>query len=174
MALVRSAAASALSMCVGDLVCQHLETRQQAVPSSTDRAELDLHRTGRMAVTGLLVSGPLTHGFFRIAEHVAPGTALRALLIKGGLDLASAPLRITAIFATVIALQHDLSLTEREKMIRAKLANDLVPTYVTGASIFPPIMFLNFKFVAESWRPSVWAAVGACWNVYLSYQANSR
>ena len=127
-----------------------------------------------MGITGSLISGPLTYGFFRIAEHIAPGTTLRPLLIKSALDLSLAPIRIAAVFTSVIALQQQYTLDERHRMIQAKISHDLIPTYLTGACIFPPIMFLNFKFVPEGWRPSMWAVVGACWNVYLSYQANNQ
>lgn len=156
--MMRAATAACASMTVGDIICQRISERK-----------VDLKRTAIMAATGLCVVGPVNHIFFCSAEMLAPGASFTAVMKKAVFDLASAPLRLTCTFSSVVLLNG-----KGVAGVQQKLEDELWATYVTGAQIFPPLIVVMFKFVRDEWRAPIWAVVGSLWNVYLSYQAHKE
>jgi hypothetical protein len=153
--MLRSSAAAGVSMCVGDYICQRL---------STTDGKVDTSRWLIMTATGLAVVGPVNYGFFRTAEIIAPGTSWPSLAKKVAFDLAAAPFRISCTFASVKLLSG-----AGFSGVQRKLKDDLVPTYLTGAMIFPPVILVMFKFVSEDHRAPIWAVIGSCWCVSCVY-----
>ena len=87
-AIARVSAISGCSMALGDFVCQKLSSPKPASDTNTadttcdSEWKLDADRTLVMALTGVLVAGPVNHLFFTLSERLSPGTQVGAILRK--------------------------------------------------------------------------------------------
>ena len=128
---------------------------------------LDPQRSLVMFTTGLLVSGPWSALTFTGLEYLFPGRSPRAIVGKVLLSAGTAPIGISMMFSAVKLLEGR-SLADA----RAKVEESLLRTWFTGATYWPFISVLNFRFVPFEWRPLFSGMAGAAWQTYMSAQAH--
>ena len=162
--LLITAAQVSASMGIGDLVCQSLE--QDFWNNGFDSISIDVERTGRMCVTGALVSGPWSHFQYQIFERLVPGTSGLQVAKKVFGAAALAPVSISLMFSSVLLLQN------KADQIQTKLEMDVLETWGVGALYWPFVLSLNFRYVPLHHRPLVGAFAGSFWNVYTAFKAN--
>ena len=162
---LRNCVVTSASMALGDAVCQRLENARDDAGSSNWCAE----RSKRMAIVGLLLSGPVSQVQHIFLERMFRGNHARAVASKVAAGAAMAPAILSANFAFVGALQgHDSA------QIGRKLRRDVGPTWLAGACYWPFVLALNFRLIPLEHRAVVSAAAGTAWHIYLSAQANKQ
>jgi len=198
--LLTAQASVAVSMLVGDTACQYI-TRPQNTDSSGGAATgatillppspmltqaqsplpsvtwlrphlplwLNPQRSLVMLVTGLCVSGPYSALNFAALEFFFPGRSTRAVACKVLAGAVTSPIAISLVFSTITLLEGR-TLAEAQ----GKVARDLGSTWLTGATYWPLVSALNFRFVPLHYRPLFSSLAGSAWGTYMSAQAHKR
>ena len=128
---------------------------------------LDLNRTARFAVLGLLLSGPLSQGQHIILERLFPGNAAKEIAFKVAGGAGMAPLTLSLNFAFLGAMKG-----KSAEETKDKIARDLGPTWLAGACYWPFVMAVTFRLVPLEHRAIAASSAGALWQIYLSNQAD--
>mmetsp|Transcript_45736 Transcript_45736/g.74607 ORF Transcript_45736/g.74607 Transcript_45736/m.74607 type:complete len:216 (+) Transcript_45736:214-861(+) len=158
--IVKTCLAVSGAMMTGDVGCQML--------SSGNGSTIDVARTARMGVTGLVVAGPWGYCQNHFLEYIVPGRSTPAVLKKvamGGLFIS--PISISLTF-TSLTLLRGKSISD----VREKIRQDVPSTWVAGLLFWPFISFMNFRYVSVPRRPFVGSVAGVIWGLYMSGQAN--
>ena len=132
--LVVKAMTSLIGFTAGDVLAQ------KAVEGKED---WDVARTARMATFGALWHGPSGHYFYGFLDRMMPGTAMKTVFSKVGIDQIAWNPIFGIVFFTSLGLMEGKSTDE----IQTKIKNDL-PTAVTGSwAYWVPAHFVNFRFI---------------------------
>lgn len=124
-------------------------------------------RTLEMGIIRGVVLGPFLVYYFPFLSRLVPGTSWRAVLGRVAADQAiGAPVSITLVFVAAALLQG------APETALPRLQQQLVPTWQLGASYWPIVHTLNFRFVPLPHQPFVAHAASLWWNAVLSYEAN--
>ncbi|KAJ6151710.1 hypothetical protein N7470_006838 [Penicillium chermesinum] len=134
---------------------------QQAV----DRRGLQKHdfaRTGRMALYGGAVFGPLATGWFGVLQRhvVLKGTTATTVARVAADQLFFAPAQLT-LFLSSMAIMEGSDPVQ-------KLKHSFVPTYKANLMVWPFVQGLNFTFVPLELRVLTVNVVSLGWNCFLS------
>ncbi|CAI7618313.1 unnamed protein product [Penicillium pancosmium] len=134
---------------------------QQAV----DRRGLEKHdfaRTGRMALYGGAVFGPVATKWFGILQrHVVLNTTLTTTLARVGCDqFIFAPVQLTAFLSSMAIMEGSSPLD--------KLKHSWLPAYKANCMVWPFVQGVNFTFVPLELRVLVVNVVSLGWNCFLS------
>jgi hypothetical protein len=146
---------------VGDILCQtYVDERAFAA--------LDYRRMSEMAAVRAFFMTPFLFFYFPLLARTIPGTSWPRVIARVVVDQSiAAPLTIMATFTATSALRGQLG--EAPTRIEAQL----LPTWRTGASFWPFVHLLNFRFVPPLRQPLVAHVVSVPWNAVLSYRANA-
>jgi hypothetical protein len=97
------------SMFVGDAICQKVENR-------TNGKEWDTKRSQIMGITGLCVSGPISHTVVYTLERFIPGNSVKASLMKMTCNTVLAPVTMSILFTAVLLMKGKTIDDAREKI----------------------------------------------------------
>mmetsp|Transcript_14066 Transcript_14066/g.17437 ORF Transcript_14066/g.17437 Transcript_14066/m.17437 type:complete len:252 (+) Transcript_14066:249-1004(+) len=162
--MARSVFAIGFSLAMGDCLCQVLE----------NGTLISYERTATMFTIGTFITGPLSHTWNIFLETKLPGNSVIKIVQKTLLNSVYAfNLSLPVMFTAVTLLSRSPS-GERGTFqdAKAKIAKDLVPTFIAGCFYWPAFNFLVFRFVAANNRAVASSLIGTVWNVYLAYVAN--
>ncbi|KAJ5621871.1 hypothetical protein N7528_005103 [Penicillium herquei] len=134
---------------------------QQAV----DRKGLEKHdfaRTGRMALYGGAVFGPVATGWYRILQrHVVMKSTISTAAARVAADqIVFAPTQLT-VFLSAMSIMEGTDPIE-------KLRHSFVPSYKANLLVWPFVQAVNFTFVPLELRVLVVNLVSLGWNCFLS------
>lgn len=145
---------------VGDVICQHF-VEARALDA------LDARRVGEMATVRALFMAPFLTFYFPWLARTVPGTSWPRVLARVALDQAvGAPLTIAGTFAASSALRG------RPGDAPARIRQQLLPTWQTGACFWPFVHLLNFRFLPPAAQPLLAHCVSVPWNAVLSLRSN--
>ena len=57
---------------------------------------------------------------------------------------------------------------------RQKVECDTMPTYLRSCLVWPPFLFVAFRFLKHENRIPLMASVGCLWNTYISFVASRQ
>jgi hypothetical protein len=154
-------------MGVGDAICQYTES---STANEDEPFELDVQRTGRMMVTGFLVSGPYSSANHVMMERLFPGATGSAVIKKIATSTTIAPLSMSLSFTSVILLTPEMGLSDA----RNKIVECVPTTWVTGCCYWPFVMAAVFRCVPLANRSMATSFAGTLWSVFLSHQMNAE
>ena len=157
--LVGKAMTSLIGFTAGDVLAQ------KAVEGKED---WDVARTARMATFGALWHGPSGHYFYGFLDRMMPGTAMKTVFSKVGIDQIAWNPIFGIVFFTSLGLMEGKSTDE----IQTKIKNDL-PTAVTGSwAYWVPAHFVNFRFIPGEQRLLYINCMQIMYNIFLSFLGN--
>eukprot|EP01111_Echinosteliopsis_oligospora_P002279 TRINITY_DN1333_c0_g1_i1.p1 TRINITY_DN1333_c0_g1~~TRINITY_DN1333_c0_g1_i1.p1 ORF type:complete len:185 (-),score=39.67 TRINITY_DN1333_c0_g1_i1:51-605(-) len=156
--LTKAATASTL-MAVGDGLSQFLEKKPK----------YDFARTGRMALIGFAMSGPLMHGWYKVLDRLVPGAPTTQNTIKkiAADQLLFTPLSLGAFLTLLPVLEG-----KNTEQVKDRIKSDYKPILLTNWSVWPFVQFVNFKYIPVDQRVLFVTILGIFWNAYLSYMGN--
>ncbi|XP_071690025.1 uncharacterized protein [Rutidosis leptorrhynchoides] len=129
---------------------------------------LNLIRTLRMAIFGLLLLGPAQHAWFNFLGRILPKrdmtTTLKKLIVG---QIIYGP-SCTAVFFTYNAFLQGESGSE----IALRLKRDLLPTLTGGLMYWPVCDFFTYKVVPIHLQPLINSSFSFMWTIYLTYMAS--
>ena len=132
------------------------------------REEVDLARTARMATFGLLWHGPSGHYFYGFLDRMLPGTMMKTVWQKVGIDQIAWNPIFGIVFFTSLGLMEGKSTDQITDKIKADL-----PTAVTGSwAYWVPAHFINFRFIASEQRLLYINGMQIMYNIFLSFLGN--
>ncbi|KAI3737205.1 hypothetical protein L2E82_27200 [Cichorium intybus] len=129
---------------------------------------LDLIRTIRMAIFGLLLLGPTQHVWFNFLGRILPKrdmTTTFKKLLAGQIFYGPS---CTAIFFTYNAFLQGESVGE----VGSRLRRDLLPTLTGGLMYWPVCDFFTYKIVPVHLQPLMNSSFSFLWTIYLTYMAS--
>ncbi|KAI3440386.1 uncharacterized protein J3R85_003728, partial [Psidium guajava] len=160
--LVTKCVTSSLIYAASDLTSQMV-----TLPPSSS---LDLIRTLRMTVYGLVILGPSQHMWFNSVSRVLPRRDLVTTLKKIFMGQAIyGPCITTVFFSYNAGLQG-----ETFGDIVGRLRRDLLPTIRNGILFWPICDFFTFKFIPVHLQPLVNSSCSYVWTIYLTYMASLK
>jgi len=158
-ARVSQSVAAACLWTVADLLSQTVEHQKN----------IDWMRTGRMALFGFAVAGPLFTWWYKILDkktaHLAQISKTRQVLTKVFFDQCVFEPPALAFFFTVTSLMEKPDL----KPIVEKLKAEYVATYAVDCTLWPGVQVINFALIRPIYHALVVNAVSVVWVTYLSY-----
>jgi hypothetical protein len=126
-------------------------------------------RTVEMSVIRATVMAPFLQLYFPWLSRLVPGTTMPQVFKRVFADqLIGAPVSISLIFLAAATIRGDPA------SVMPRIQEQLLPTWQSGASYWPFIHSLNFKFVPVIHQPVVAHIASIWWNVVLSYRANIK
>mmetsp|Transcript_30124 Transcript_30124/g.48653 ORF Transcript_30124/g.48653 Transcript_30124/m.48653 type:complete len:207 (-) Transcript_30124:157-777(-) len=154
--LAKTSVAVATANAVGDVGCQMITP-----------GELDLSRTYRMSVTGLLLSGPWGHFQQHLSEYLLPGKSTKAIMGKIAIGGILAPISIGLTFTSLTLLQG-----KNLESAKQKVKQDVPSTWLAGLVYWPAVSGATFRYVPLQHRALAGSVAGILWGVIMSGQAN--
>jgi len=161
--MMRGSASICASCTIGDIICQGLQI-SNARNARKKAPTFDLWRTASFATSGLLVMGPLSYSILTVCTKVVPGSSTAAIVGRVGLITALEPARL----ATFIGA-HSLISGRSMQEARHKVECETIPTYLRSCLVWPPFLFVAFRFLRHENRIPLMASIGCVWNTYMSY-----
>ena len=145
---------------VGDIICQSfLEGRTIET--------IDTRRTGEMGIVRAFLMAPFLSWYFPALAAALPGTTWPRVALRVCADSAiGAPVTICGTFLATSILRG------RPGEARARIEEQLIPTWRIGASFWPFVHLINFKYVPPHFQPIVAHFVSVPWNAVLSLRSN--
>ncbi|RAL62480.1 hypothetical protein DID88_005045 [Monilinia fructigena] len=147
---------SAILFATGDVLAQQLVEKKGI-------KEHEIARTGRMALYGGAIFGPIATNWFKFLQN-------NVVLKNKNLEMAArvaadqcivAPLNLGLFLTTMSVLEG----TDPKKKLEANYSTALQKNYM----IWPAVQAVNFKLVPLEHRVLVVNIVSLGWNCYLSY-----
>lgn len=173
--LLTKSTTSAVIMSISDVLCQKLEQRwissqQSRVAINNENSktsrQLDWHRTRQVAITGFTWSGPISHTWYAILEHlVTIKDKLIGLIIRMILDaFLFSPVAVAGYFTWRTILEGG-----RSNDIVAKLRDSYVNALLASFRFWPCANIINFSLVPVEYRVLYNNMLSLFWNGYLSH-----
>lgn len=167
LALVRARPFAAPAS-IGFVIAAAGDVASQLGVEGRDAAQWDARRTADMGAIRALVMAPMLQLYFPALARAVPGTSWRAVLARVAADQAvGSPVTIVLTFTAAAALQGRLA------ELPARLAGQGPATWLNGASYWPLVHCVNFRFVPPGVQPLVAHVMSVPWNAVLSYRANA-
>lgn len=149
-------------MSAGDCVSQ-LAVERRPLP------KYDFKRTGRFAVVGLFVFGPVMRGWYWTLDKVYSGTKLAALKMTATDQALMAPTFVGLFISIMGALRG-----ETFDSIKGKLQRDYTIVLVNNYKIWPLAQLINFYFLPLHHRVLFVNFVALGWNTYLAWATEKQ
>ena len=174
--LLTKSTTSAVIMSIGDVLCQKLEqsieygSQQSRVAINNENSkpspQLDWHRTRQVAITGFTWSGPISHTWYAILEHlVTIKDKLIGLIFRMLMDaFIFSPVAVAGYFIWRTILEGGGS-----KDIVAKLRDSYVNALLASFRFWPCANIINFSLVPVEYRVLYNNILSLFWNGYLSH-----
>lgn len=156
---------------VGDIVCQRMFPDNNPSTSTNTQGppEINYRRTAEMTLIRSFVMAPFLYVYFPFLARLVPGQDFHRVLLRVCADQAiGSPVSTSLVFAAACTLQGHPEDTYK------RISENLVPTWKTGATYWPIVHSVNFKFVPVAHQPLVAHVMSVYWNVILSYYSNSK
>lgn len=159
---------------VGDIVCQRMFPVEQPTLSSSSSSsnvttEINYRRTAEMTLIRSFVMAPFLYVYFPFLARLVPGQDFHRVLLRVCADQAiGSPVSTSLVFAAACTLQGHPEDTYK------RISENLIPTWKTGATYWPLVHSINFKFVPVAHQPLVAHVMSTYWNVILSYYSNAK
>lgn len=163
VSIARAAVLVSLSMTTGDAICQFLEVGAEH--------EWDSRRSMTFGICGLLATGPAGQCWNFFIETCFPGTAARAVAWKTCANAGWAlffTLPATFTFVTLLSDGGTPALALR------KIEDNLFKVWMAGNLYMPLVHVIVFKTVSVEHRQVITEIFRVLWNMYLSYNLNSK
>ena len=155
-AYARSMSVITCSYIVGDVACQHIESRTWK----------NRRRTGEFALVGGGLMAPMSHTLEYGLERVFPGATVRPIAQKVVARIFVAPVFLSTSFGALALL--------RSEPVREAIVAKVPPAWKTGSLFWPAIAVVTYRFVPLWLRPPTGAVVGSVWSCFLSWVAFSK
>ena len=177
--LLTKSTTSAVIMSISDVLCQKLEqsidihhhaSQQSRVAINNENSkpspQLDWHRTRQVAITGFTWSGPISHTWYAILEHlVTIKDKLIGLMSRMLMDsFLFSPVAVAGYFIWRTILEGG-----RSKDIVAKLRDSYVNALLASFRFWPCANIINFSLVPVEYRVLYNNMLSLFWNGYLSH-----
>ena len=188
--LLTKSTTSAVIMSISDVICQKLEqsidihhTSQQSIarvaitnensntsPNENSKTSplnhIDWYRTRQVAITGFTWSGPISHTWYAILEHlVTIEDKLVGLILRMLMD--------AFIFSPIAVVGYFIWRTILEgggvNDIVAKLRDSYVNALLASFRFWPCVNIINFSLVPVEYRVLYNNMLSLFWNGYLSH-----
>jgi len=155
---------------VGDIVCQRMfPTDKPLSTTTTQEPEINYRRTFEMTLIRSFVMAPFLYVYFPFLARLVPGQDFHRVFLRVCADQAiGSPVSTSLVFAAACTLQGHPEDTFK------RITENLIPTWKTGATYWPIVHSINFKFVPVPHQPIVAHVMSVYWNVILSYYSNSK
>ena len=165
-ALLKASASSSVSCLIGDAVCQ----------GASDKADWDVPRLAAFSTTGFVMLGPIGLGILTTASTLLPGTGTGSLVGRIGMIALLEPIRLGGFLGTNAVVQQAF---HGQTPISFELAKDemqakTAPSVLRSLFVFPPFLFIAFKYLKPENRIPLLSLVGTCWNSYMSLVASRK
>jgi solute carrier family 25 (mitochondrial citrate transporter), member 1 len=160
---------------VGDIVCQRMFPTDKPLSTTTTTSsqpqepEINYRRTFEMTLIRSFVMAPFLYVYFPFLARLVPGQDFHRVFLRVCADQAiGSPVSTSLVFAAACTLQGHPEDTLK------RITENLIPTWKTGATYWPIVHSINFKFVPVPHQPLVAHVMSVYWNVILSYYSNSK
>eukprot|EP00934_Nitzschia_sp_Nitz4_P003695 Nitzschia sp. Nitz4//scaffold184_size43902//40243//40818//NITZ4_007291-RA/size43902-processed-gene-0.39-mRNA-1//1//CDS//3329539678//3685//frame0 len=156
---------SGMIMTISDIATQLLVEKNNNRDGDT---HLDLNRTLRWSLAGLVLHGPYTSVAFSMLDRwFGAATSLKVVATKAiSAQVLVLPSYLIALFALIGTLEDHPNVME-------KIQTKFPTAYINGCVYWPIVNSLNFAFVPLPLRVPYMATSGGLWNSYLSW-SNSK
>ena len=144
--------------CAGDACMQHLEGSAYSA-----------RRTLDMGIVRSIFMTPFLHVYFPFLARVIPGTTWSRVVPRVLLDQV-----VGAPITTCIAFSAASLLKGCPEKTLSRIEENLVPTMLTGASYWPFVHLLNFRFVHPSNQSLVAHFASVYWMMVLSNRSQKK
>ncbi|RUS87384.1 hypothetical protein EGW08_004838 [Elysia chlorotica] len=129
----------------------------------------DLVRSGRFAVAGLCVFGPIMRGWYLALDKLYKGTKMAGIKMMVTDQVIMAP-TFLGLFITVMAGMRG----ENLESIKGKLKRDYGTVLLNNYKVWPFTQFINFNFVPLQHRVLFVNFVALGWNTYLAWKTEKK
>ncbi|XP_048762316.1 mpv17-like protein 2 isoform X2 [Ostrea edulis] len=149
-------------MGLGDVITQNLEIRMD----KEGKQKYSLQRTERMLAVGLAL-GPFGHLWYsKIVDKLVPGVVSTRTAVKKILadQVVAGPFFCSAFFFGMGLLEG-----KGNQGAIAEVKEKFLPVYMLDWCVWPPLQFINFRFLPMEYRVIYVACITLCWNTFLSY-----
>ncbi|KAL3628977.1 hypothetical protein CASFOL_028023 [Castilleja foliolosa] len=158
--VMTKAVTSALLTLVGDMICQIVIDQ---VPS------LDLKRTFRFTLLGLVLVGPTLHFWYLYLSKLVTTPGASGALLRLILDqFIFAPIFIGTFLSSLLTLEG------RPSQAIPKLQQEWFSSVLANWQLWIPFQFFNFRFVPQQFQVLAANFIALIWNVILSYKAHKE
>lgn len=155
------------AMALGGVIASIGDVISQMYVENRTLDSLDTRRIGEMGVVRAFLMAPFLAWYFPALAAALPGTSWPRVVLRVCADSAiGAPVTICGTFIATSVLRG------RPSDAGARIEEQLVPTWRIGASFWPFVHLINFKFVPPHLQPLVAHFVSVPWNAVLSARAN--
>ncbi|KAH8382458.1 hypothetical protein KR009_003657 [Drosophila setifemur] len=138
--LLTNTVGSGLFLVVGDAIAQEYDQLKEKQP-------FDLHRSGRLLITGLII-GPIQHGFYLRLDRLLTGTSRHGIWRKILVDqLVMSPTFIFLFFYITSLLEGR---TIRES--NAEISEKFLWTWLLDCCFWPGFQYVNFRWLKAAHR----------------------
>jgi len=127
---------------------------------------VDWGEVGRFSLYGGLIHGPLIHNWVNFLSRRIPQTTLPYVMVKVMIDqLCFAPIMLSTFLVILTAAEGK---TAEETMTQWR--EKFLPTYATGACVWPILLAVNYKIVPLFLRSTYLAICNFFWIIFLAKQ----
>ncbi|EAT48276.1 AAEL000666-PA [Aedes aegypti] len=158
--LVTNTISSGLLMMLGDVVAQKIEMKRDG----SKQRELDWYRLGCMTLVGIS-QGPLHHYLYLWMDRALPGTAIRTVLTKIGID----QFVISPIFITTYLYSAGILEGNSVRACTDEITDKFATIYVADWLVWPPTQFINFYWLSPKYRVLYINGITMLYNIFLCY-----
>lgn len=166
-------------MMLGDVVAQKIEMKRDG----SKQRELDWYRIGEWELKFLLEwfvksdcrigcmtlvgisQGPLHHYLYLWMDRALPGTAIRTVLAKIGID----QFAISPIFITTYLYSAGILEGNSIRQCTDEITDKFATIYVADWMVWPPTQFINFYWLSPKYRVLYINGITMLYNIFLCY-----
>ena len=160
----------------GDAICQTVFIQKAKSDHKKDPSieipSYDLIRTLRIGCYGLLVSGPLSYGWYKYLDKflVLKKNASRSETIKLAIykvfvdELVFGPITLGAFFYVVSLFEG-----KTPQQALQKLKDEFWTTFIVDLLLWPGAQYINFRYLPTHYRILYISTLNIFWNSFLSF-----
>ena len=132
--------------------------------------EVDWGEVTRFSIYGGLLHGPLVYNWVNLISRLLPKTTVPHVILKVMVDqVCFAPVTLSS-FLIVLNTMEGKNLEEVTQQWKDKF----IPTYATGACVWPVLKAVNYKIVPLKFRSIYIAICNFFWIIFLAHQRSRK
>jgi len=155
--LLTKALTSFVGFTAGDILAQKFVTPDP-------EKGYDIMRTLRLGSFGLLIHGTTGHYFYGFLDKMIPGTAMKTVATKVGIDQLIWNPIFGVMFFSYLGLAEGKSFADISKKIQADLKTAVMGSW----TVWIPAHFINFRFIPSSQRLLYINSIQIGYNIFFS------
>ena len=159
--LLTKALTSFVGFTAGDILAQKFVTPDP-------EKGYDIMRTLRLGSFGLLIHGTTGHYFYGFLDKMIPGTAMKTVATKVGIDQLIWNPIFGVMFFSYLGLAEGKGFADISKKIQADLKTAVMGSW----TVWIPAHFINFRFIPSSQRLLYINSIQIGYNIFLSFLGN--